>query len=150
MLPPGKIYLLACSSHTVSCDVTRWLCQGTLSIGWIWSLLSTDGCLQVITFWSPKRFTSRSFPVLQRDPCWNDYLFCNVDGQFVMIRWQVCTLSLIFPVHCTGFFLGGGGQGEMKLKDLMRNQFEQQFLTDRVNLPFCKLIFVTSYLYDTT
>lgn len=38
----------------------------------------------------------------------------------------------------------------MKFKDLMRNQFEQQFLTDRVNLPFCKLIFVTSYLYDIT
>lgn len=62
-----------------------------------------------------------------------------------------CALfSRIFPVHCTGFFLGGGGQGGKKFKDLMRNQFEQQFLTDRVNLPFCKLIFVTSYLYDTT
>lgn len=35
MPPPGKIYLLACSSHTVSHDVIPWLCQGSLSIGWI-------------------------------------------------------------------------------------------------------------------
>lgn len=126
------------------------LSRGTLSIRWIWSLLSTEGHLRAIRFLSPKRFIPRSFPVLQRDPRWNNYLFCSVHGQFVMVRWQVCTLSLIFPVHCTGFSFGVGGQGEMKFKDLMRNQFEQQFLTDRVNLPFCKLIFVTSYLYDTT
>lgn len=150
MPPPRKIYLLACSSHTVSRDAIPWLCQGTLSIGWIWSLLSREGHLRAIRFLSPKLLIPRSFPVLQRDPCWNDSLFCSAHGQFVMVRWQVCTPSLIFPVHCTGFSFGGGGQGEMKFKDLMRKQFEQQFLTDRVNLPFCKLIFVTSYLYDTT
>lgn len=145
MPPPGKML-----HPPVSHNVTPRLGQETLSIGWIWSLLSTEGCLWTIRFLSPKRFTPRSFPVWQRDPCGNDYLFCSMDGQFVTVRWQVCALPLIFPVHCTGFFRGVGGQGRKKFKDLMRNQFEQKFLTNRVNLPFCKLIFVISYLYDTT
>lgn len=137
--PPGKML-----QPPVSHNVTPGLGQGSLSIRWIWSLLSTEGYLWTIRFLSPKRFAPRSFPVWQRDPCGNDYLFCSMDGQFVTVRWQVCALSLVFPVHCTGFLL------EKKFKDLMRNQFEQKFLTDRVNLPFCKLIFVISYLYDTT
>lgn len=98
---------------------------------------------------SPKRFTPRTCvakgPMLEiiiSSAAWMGNLFSS-DGK--------CALSpsyFLFTVLAS--FWGVGGQGEMKFKDLMRNQFEQQFLTERVNLPFCKLIFVTSYLYDIT
>lgn len=43
-----KIYLLARSSCKVSHYVIPWLCQGSLSIGWIWSLLGTEGYMRDI------------------------------------------------------------------------------------------------------
>lgn len=149
MPPPGKICSLACSSHTVSRDVIPWSCQGSLSIGWIWSLLSREGRLWV-TVLSRKRFTPRTSlcckgthaGMIISSAAWMGNLS---DGK--------CALSPLYFPYCSLYWLlfgGLGGQGEIKFKDLMRKQFEQQFLTHRVNLPFCKLIFVTSYLYDLT
>lgn len=111
MPPPGKIYLLACSSHTVSRDVIPWLCQGSLSTGWIWSLLSREGHLWV-TILSPKRLTPRTSlcckgthaGMIISSAAWMGNLFLS-DGK--------CALSpLYFLFTVLASFWGVGGRGK--------------------------------------
>lgn len=115
MPPPGKIYLLACSSHSVSHDVIPWLCQGSLSIGWIWSLLSREGYLWV-TVLSPKRFTPTTFlcckgthaGMIISSAAWMGNSFLS-DGK--------CALSpLYFLFTVLASFGGLGGRGKWNLR----------------------------------
>lgn len=114
MPPPGKICSLACSSHTVSRDVIPWLCQGSLSIGWIWSLLSREGHLWV-TVLSPKRFTPRTSLCCKGTHAGMIISSAAWMGNLFFVRWKVCTLSLIFPLLFTvlaSFWGVRGGRGK--------------------------------------
>lgn len=150
MPPPGKTYLLVCSSHTVSRDVSSCVGEAWAPDGSAHHCSALRNICRWQHFSRPRDLHLESSlyykgihaETIISSAAWMGNLLWS-DGK--------CALSpLYFLFTVLASFLGVGGRGDMKFKDLMRNQFEQQFLTDRVNLPFCKLIFVTSYLYDAT